>query len=76
MNLPEQGTTIWMNLYNSLFIVNLTITAGPVFCDGKYWYEVAAANRKRYGYACFFHNGNVKLIESPIKGCMIMEEGQ
>lgn len=54
--------------------IGARVTKGPVFFDGKYWYEVAHENKKYYGYAFRSFANIIDIQESPVKGYMIFHE--
>lgn len=77
--LPKPTNSIvMMRTFNHEWM-NVRILFGPVFQDGKYWYEVHdEAAKERYGYAIVnlsFPMGywDCYDIQESIKGYMVME---
>lgn len=62
----------WLQPVSGSIKENCRIIQGPVFYDGKYWYEIDDSGKKRYGY--HIHDMYFGIQESPIKGYMIMKE--
>lgn len=63
------GDDVWMYRSTGDFVI-FQVSDGPIFQDGKYWYEGRDGSAKqRYGY--LGSSKKIVIKESPIKGYMI-----